>query len=112
MREREMRRAVAVGIALVAIVVVLVASVVVYDAKRAGQVAEGVSVAGVDIEGLGEQDARRAVRRHLAPRLAARAVVSHAGRRFVLKSRAARVVLDDQATVDLAVRRSRTGNPI
>jgi lipoprotein-anchoring transpeptidase ErfK/SrfK len=98
---------IAIGVAVAA---VPVAGLAIYDATNADRVAPGVRVAGVDVGGVSRAEARERIRGRLAAPAAHPVVVSHGTRRFELSPGTSGVRLDDAATADAAVARSREGN--
>jgi lipoprotein-anchoring transpeptidase ErfK/SrfK len=106
-----MRRKFGIALSIVLLVVTAGAvAVFAYDRAREELIAEGVTVAGVDVGGLRAGEARGALRRALAARLARPLGVRGGGRRFVLSGRRARRRADVRAMVGEALARSRQGN--
>jgi lipoprotein-anchoring transpeptidase ErfK/SrfK len=102
-------------IALALVVVLLLAGAVAayaYDNSREGQIAEGVSVAGVAVGGMRSDDARKLIRRRLQRPLERPLVITHGTERFTLSARDAGVRADVGGMVDEALARSRGGNII
>jgi lipoprotein-anchoring transpeptidase ErfK/SrfK len=98
----------AVSLLIVAMLVVA-GAVHAYDSGREDEIAAGVRIAGVDVGGLTEEQARERVRQELAAPLR-RSVVARAGdRRFKLTAKAARVRVDVDGMVADARERSRGG---
>lgn len=98
------------GRIIVALLVVLgagAAAIVLYDRSRSDRIAEGVSVAGVDIGGRPASEARAAVRQRVGRPAQRDIVVSHGDRSFKLSADDAGVELDAEATVDAALEASR-----
>jgi lipoprotein-anchoring transpeptidase ErfK/SrfK len=83
-----------------------------YDSSREDQIAEGVTVAGVDVGGMRVADARRAVARSLEEPLSQPIRVARAGQRFRLSADDAGVRADVAGMVDEALEDSRDGNII
>jgi lipoprotein-anchoring transpeptidase ErfK/SrfK len=83
-----------------------------YDSSRDDRIAEGVTVAGVDIGGMQVDQARRAVARRLEEPLGEPISVARAGRRFNLSAEDAGVRADVAGMVDDALEESRDGNII
>jgi lipoprotein-anchoring transpeptidase ErfK/SrfK len=98
--------AVAITVALVG---VLAVAAYAYDSARDDLVADGVSVAGVDLGGLRESAARSRLHGVLVRRLERPVRVAVAGRRFRLTARAASLAVDVNGTVDAAIDRGRSG---
>src|SRR4051794_12614182 len=93
-----------------AALVLLVAGVFVYDAQQGDRIAEGVRVGGIDVGGMRRAQAQRVVADRYARAVAHDVAVTWHGRRFALPASTSRVGLDEGATVDAAVTRSRGGN--
>jgi hypothetical protein len=81
-----------------------------YDSSREDLIAEGVTVAGVDVGGMRVDEARRAVARSLDEPLGQPIVVGRAGKRFTLSAEDAGVRADVAGMVDEALAESRDGN--
>jgi lipoprotein-anchoring transpeptidase ErfK/SrfK len=81
-----------------------------YDSSRDDVIAEGVTVAGVDVGGMKANEARRAVARRLDEPLTEPISVARAGRRFTLSAEDAGVRADIAGMVDDALEESRDGN--
>ncbi|HYP47457.1 MAG TPA: L,D-transpeptidase/peptidoglycan binding protein [Thermoleophilaceae bacterium] len=102
-------------IALALVVVLLLAGAVAayaYDSSRDRQIAEGVSVAGVDVGGMQASEARGLIERRLQRPLERPLVVRHGKERFTLSARDAGVRADVGGMVDEALSKSRSGNII
>jgi len=80
------------------------------DSSNGDRIAEGITVAGVDVGGLDTEAASTKVRRHVADRLEQPVVVTHGARRFSLSSRDAGLHTDVGGMVSEAHRASRQGN--
>ena len=83
-----------------------------YDSSREDQIAEGVTVAGVDVGGMRVAEARRAVARSLEEPLGQPVKVARAGRRFTLSAEDAGLTADVEGMVDDALAESRDGTII
>jgi lipoprotein-anchoring transpeptidase ErfK/SrfK len=83
-----------------------------YDSSREDLIAEGVTVAGVDVGGMRVDEARRTVARRLEEPLARPISVARAGRRFKLSAEDAGVKADVAGMVEEALQESRDGNII
>jgi lipoprotein-anchoring transpeptidase ErfK/SrfK len=81
-----------------------------YDSSREDVIAEGVTVAGVDVGGMKADEARQAVARRLDEPLGEPISVARAGRRFNLSAEDAGVHADIGAMVDEALDASRDGS--
>jgi L,D-transpeptidase-like protein/putative peptidoglycan binding protein len=100
-------------ILVAALLLVLVAGAVAayaYDSARDDQIAKGVTVAGVDVGGMGVDEARRAVARRLEEPLGQPIAVVRAKRRFRLSAEDAGVRADVAGMVDEALEASRDGS--
>jgi lipoprotein-anchoring transpeptidase ErfK/SrfK len=83
-----------------------------YDSSRDDLIAEGVTVAGVDVGGMRVEEARRTVARALEEPLSQPIRVARAGQRFRLSAEDAEVRADVAGMVDDALEESRDGNII
>jgi len=81
-----------------------------YDSSRDDRVAEGVTVAGVDVGGMSAESARTAIARALREPLSRPVAVVHRGRRFNLSAADAGVKADVDGMVDEALAASRDGS--
>ena len=81
-----------------------------YDSSREDLIADGVTVAGVDVGGMRVGEAQRAVARSLYEPLGQPIVVGRAGQRFTLSAEDAGVRVDVAGMVDEALAESRDGN--
>lgn len=99
---------------LVAVVLlVLIAGAVAayaYDSSREDQLAEGVTVAGVDVGGLDADEARAKVKRELTGVLDRPIVVRRGDQRFTLSAQDAGVEADVGGMIDEALAESRAGS--
>jgi lipoprotein-anchoring transpeptidase ErfK/SrfK len=96
-----------------ALLLVLVAGAVAayaYDSSRDDLIAEGVTIAGVDVGGMRASQARRLIRRELQEPLERPIAVRHKHRRFRLSAADAAVRADVGGMVDEALGQSRDGN--
>jgi lipoprotein-anchoring transpeptidase ErfK/SrfK len=80
------------------------------DAAQDGKIAEGVTVAGVDVGGMESGEAREAIAQQVDAPLQKTVTVTYRGRRFKLDPRKAAVRADLDGMVDEAVEESRDGN--
>ena len=94
---------------LVAAMLAGAVAVYAYDSSREGTIAEGVTVAGVDVGGTSAARARRVVRREVSAPLERPIVVTYRGRRFELSPSDARLHADVGGMIDEALRASRDG---
>ncbi len=83
-----------------------------YDSSRDDKIANGVTVAGVDVGGLNAQEARQEVSRELSEPLQRPVVVTARGKRFTLSADDAELKADVGGMVDSALEKSRDGNVI
>jgi lipoprotein-anchoring transpeptidase ErfK/SrfK len=97
---------VAVGLLPLALVGLLV-----LDLARANHVAEGVNVDGTDIGGRTAEEATEVVRTEVAEPLRRTVVAARGDQEFELSPAESRLEVDVEATVDVAVARSREAIP-
>ena len=97
------------AVALLLLLVIVLAGLAAYDASRGDDIAEGISVAGVDLGGLSAAEARSRLRRQLVRPLRTGVEVEWRGRSFRLSGNRARVDADIAGSVRRAVARSREG---
>jgi lipoprotein-anchoring transpeptidase ErfK/SrfK len=83
-----------------------------YDSAHKDKVANGVTVAGVDVGGLDAVQARKLVARELSEPLERPVVVSARGKRFTLSAKDAQLRADVGGMVDDAINKSRDGTII
>ncbi len=102
------RTSVALLIAVLALVVV-VAAAYAYDSSQKDKIADGVTVAGVDVGGMSEAEAAAAVRRKLLAPLRHPLVVSFDGQRWKLPGKKLKIRADVGAAVEEALEESRSG---
>jgi hypothetical protein len=98
-------------IAIVAVAVsvaVLGAAAYAYDSSRDDRIAEGITVAGVDVGGMSREAAARKLSDELDRSLSRPVRVRAAGRLFRLSAERAGVVVDYELMSDAAVERSRS----
>jgi lipoprotein-anchoring transpeptidase ErfK/SrfK len=93
-----------------AVLVVLGGALYAYDHARANEIAPGVKIGGVALEGLTPDRARARLEREILQPLEQPIVVHHDAKTWTLGPREARLRADLGAMVDEAVARSRTGN--
>ena len=85
-------------------------SVYAYDSSNEGRIADGVTVAGVNVGGLDPEQARAKLRRQVAEPLNKPLIVRHGKKRFTLSAKDAGVNADVGGMVDEALSRSREGS--
>jgi hypothetical protein len=97
--------------ALVAVVllVVVVAGAYAYDSSQKDKIADGVTVAGVDVGGMNEVEAAAAVRRKLLAPLRHSLVVSFDGQSWKLSGKKLKIRADIDSAVEEAVEESQQG---
>ncbi|MEA2478195.1 MAG: L,D-transpeptidase ErfK/SrfK [Thermoleophilaceae bacterium] len=81
-----------------------------FDASKDGQIAKGVTVAGVDVGGLTAKEARAAVAQQVEAPLQRPVKVTWAGHSYTLTAEQAGVRADVAGMVDEALARSRDGS--
>lgn len=94
-------------VAAVVLLLVFAVAAVAYDSSRQDEIADGVTIAGVDVSGLDEEQAKRKVRRKLLAPLRHSIRVGHDGRTWELSGERLRVSADLDAAVDEALEASR-----
>jgi lipoprotein-anchoring transpeptidase ErfK/SrfK len=100
-------------IAVVGVVVLLLAgagAVYAYDHGRRNVIADGITIAGIDVGGIKAAEARTRLSRRYEQRLRQPVVASFHGQRFRLSSADAHVTVDVDAAVDEALERSQDGS--
>jgi len=87
-------------------------SVAVYavDAAQEDTIAEGVTVAGIDVGGMTTEEARDAVAQHVEEPLARPLAVEYGKKKYKLTAKQAGARADVDGMVDQAVEKSRNGN--
>jgi lipoprotein-anchoring transpeptidase ErfK/SrfK len=103
------RRAQVAVLSSVAFMSVLAVGAFAYDSARDDLIADGVSVAGVDVGGLRASAARERLRNRLQRRLDRPVAVAVAGHRFHLTPGRAGLSVDVDGMVDAAVDEGRSG---
>jgi len=96
--------------ALVALLLLGAVGISAYDSSKKDQIAEGVTVAGVDLGGMTADEARTAIREQVAAPLEKPVVVTSGKRRFTLSAEDAGLHADTDAMVDEALAASREGS--
>jgi lipoprotein-anchoring transpeptidase ErfK/SrfK len=103
------RRMQIVVVAVVAMLLALVGVGYAYDSSEKDKIAAGVTVGGVDVGGMNEAEAKRAVRRQLLGPLRHSLRVGYDGESWTLDGRSLKVHADIDAAVDEALAESRDG---
>jgi lipoprotein-anchoring transpeptidase ErfK/SrfK len=103
---RKTQIAVIVG---VAVLVLGAVAAYAYDSSQDGKIAEGVTVGGVDVGGMSEAEAKRAVRRQLLAPLRHSLRVGYDGERWVLPGKTLKLHADVDQAVEEAIAESRDG---
>jgi lipoprotein-anchoring transpeptidase ErfK/SrfK len=80
-----------------------------YDSSQKDKIADGVTIGGVDVGGLGAGDAKQAVRRQLLAPLRHSLEVSYGGKTWKLKGQALSISADLDAAVAEALSAGREG---
>jgi lipoprotein-anchoring transpeptidase ErfK/SrfK len=80
-----------------------------YDSSQDGKIAEGVTIAGVDVGGMNEAEAKRAVRRTLLAPLRHSLRVGYDGESWTLPGKRLKLRVDLDRAVEEAVEESREG---
>ena len=81
-----------------------------YDTSRSDQIAEGISIAGVDVGGMTLAEARTAVRREIAHRLDEPLHIKYRKRMFTIDPALVDVSTNAEALLGAAMAKSREGN--
>jgi len=100
------RAQIGIVIAVVALLLFAVGAVA-YDSSQRDEIAEGVTIAGVDVGGLDESEAKRKVRRRLVAPLRHSIRVGYDGRTWKLSGERLKVRADLDQAVDEALDASR-----
>lgn len=103
---RKAKLAVATCIALLALGAV---GAYAYDSSQRDEIAEGVTIGGVDVGGMGEDQAKRVVRRQLLAPLEHSLEVGYDGERWTLEGSELKVRADLDSAVEGALEASRDG---
>ncbi len=99
-------------IAVVLGIVLLLAGAVgayAWDASRSDEIAEGITIGGVNVGGMTEQEAEQAVSRELVEPLDEDVVVVHDGTKYVLSAEKLAVHADVASSVESAMNASQDG---
>jgi lipoprotein-anchoring transpeptidase ErfK/SrfK len=92
-----------------ALLVVVVAGAYAYDSSQKDKIAEGVTVGGVDVGGMDEEEAAAAVRRKLLAPLRTSLVVNFDGQAWQLSGKKLKIRADIESAVEEAVEDSQEG---
>ena len=103
------KRAPLVAVLAVAVLIVLAVAAYGYDTSRDDRIADGVTVAGLDVGGMRADEAADRIRATLGPGLERPVRVAVAGERLKLTAARAHLVADVEGMVDAAVEASRDG---
>jgi lipoprotein-anchoring transpeptidase ErfK/SrfK len=103
---RRAKIAAAVG---VVVLVIGVAGAYAYDSSQGDKIAEGVTIGGVDVGGMDEAEAERAVRRQLLAPLRHSLRVGYDGERWMLPGKSLKVHADLDRAVEEALEASQDG---
>jgi len=92
-----------------ALLVVVVGVAYAYDSSQKDKIADGVTVGGVDVGGMNEEEAAGAVRRKLLAPLRTSLVVSFDGQTWKLSGKKLKIRADIESAVEEAVEDSQEG---
>jgi lipoprotein-anchoring transpeptidase ErfK/SrfK len=81
-----------------------------YDASRSELIAEGITVAGIDVGGLSLPEARAQLQRELASRIERPLALTYGERRFMVEPGLVNVSFDPEPALQAALARSQEGN--
>jgi lipoprotein-anchoring transpeptidase ErfK/SrfK len=90
-------------VAGVLVLLVLAVAAYAYDSSQDGKIADGVTIGGVDVGGMGEAEAKSAVREKLLAPLRHSLRVGYAGHRWNLEGKSLKVHADLDGAVEEAV---------
>ncbi len=99
-------------IAVIAMLFLLIGGAVgvyAYDDSMKDEIAEGVTIAGVDVSGLSEAEARKQVHADVVAPLAKPVTVTHNGKKYILSPEKLDVSADIDSMIDQAFEASREG---
>lgn len=103
---RKTKIAIVTGVVVLALGAVAAA---VYDSTQDGKIADGVTIAGVDVGGMTEAEAERAVRRQLIAPLRHSLKVGYDGEHWVLPGKTLKLHAEVDRAVEEALEESRDG---
>lgn len=92
------------------VLLALAGGMVVYDSEREDQIAEGVTIGGVDVGGMTREEAAARIETEVAARLRRPLRARYEEREFELRAGRMDLAVDVDASVDEAVDASRSGN--
>ncbi|HET9678049.1 MAG TPA: L,D-transpeptidase/peptidoglycan binding protein [Solirubrobacterales bacterium] len=97
------------AIAVAAVLIVVVAAAYAYDSSQKDKIADGVTVGGVDVGGMNEEEAAAAVRRKLLSPLRHSLTVGFEGQTWRLAGKKLKIRADVDTAVEEAVEDSQEG---
>jgi lipoprotein-anchoring transpeptidase ErfK/SrfK len=97
-------------VAVVLLAIVAALGVYAWDSTRSDRIAEGVTIAGVDVGGLTGDEARAQIESNVVEPLNKPVVVKHGDDAFILNKHESDVSADTERMVDEALAASREGN--
>jgi len=103
------KRTLIVVIIAAALLVVVVGAAYAYDSSQKDKIADGVTVGGVDVGGMNEEEAAAAVRRKLLAPLRTSLVVNFDGQTWKLSGKKLKIRADVDSAVEEAVEDSQEG---
>src|ERR671937_967009 len=105
------RRVLTIGLAAILLVLAAGAGgLYAYDSSRSDVIANGITMGGIDVGGMGANPARKLLRDRLGPKVSRRVVIEWRNRRWRLEASDADVHVNVDRMVREALRRSRDGN--
>ncbi|MGC1852694.1 MAG: L,D-transpeptidase/peptidoglycan binding protein [Solirubrobacterales bacterium] len=105
-----MRRGAKIAVIVgVAVLLLGVVAAYAYDSSQDGKIADGVTIAGVDVGGMNEAEAKRAVHRHLLRPLRHPLRVGYDGESWTLPGKKLKLHVDLDRAVEEALEESRAG---
>jgi lipoprotein-anchoring transpeptidase ErfK/SrfK len=103
---RKTQIAIAIGVIVLALGAV---GAYAYDSTQDGKIADGVTIGGVDVGGMTEAEAKRALRRQLLAPLRHSLRVGYDGQSWVLRGKTLKLHADVDRAVEEAIAESRDG---